>query len=748
MGRGLRVIAAVLCLGTGVPAVVHAEAILTFAPASIDFDSVAVGQTVSDAVLLKNTGNTSTTITDVFPVSGTTALTASPTSFTLAPDQTQVVTFTFLPIRAGNLADAFKIVANATVFGSTAPVINIPVSGTATGPRITVSRPRLSFQSSKVGTPVSQKVILGNAGTEGLNVLSLLTTSSAFVSAPSAGFTIAAGDTQSVTVTYTPTTTQALSDTLTVLSDSPSDNLTYIGLDALETPTQPKTARLSLLRTDGTQTPSVGDSIRVAVFMIPNADTIRGVEAFLGYHADVLKPINSTTKPFRRANLTQTPGFQINKVETLSTTQVSAHLSVFFNSNKRAADTLAVIVFEVLQQIGPETTVRVLTEKPLRNSNFLTPNNLSFAIPGSTKVSLENRAPVIQPFGIFEFNEDTDLLVDLRTRAEDVETPDDRLMWTFVDANNVFTIQVEPSDTAQTLRLTPPENGFGVFDVLAIVTDEGGASDSSAVILDVRATNDPPNVPAYIAPADSTEGLESPVTLSWTGDDPEGDEVSFEVRVGTTQAGLQPIATGVQSPYLAQGLGPATTYFWQIVSIDGAGARTEGAIRRFVTGPDEKAPQFLSQPRDTLATSTSVLIQWDTDETSTSVVRIGLSPVLADSANFETAGSDVFLVLRHQVPITGLTPDQTYFFQATSRDLFGNTSVSPIASFTTLEPAFILGDFDDNRTIDFGDFLLFAQSYNTSLGDTAYNALGDFDGDDTIDFTDFLSFAAVFGTTP
>ena len=66
----------------------------------------------------------------------------------------------------------------------------------------------------------------------------------------------------------------------------------------------------------------------------------------------------------------------------------------------------------------------------------------------------------------------------------------------------------------------------------------------------------------------------------------------------------------------------------------------------------------------------------------------------------------------------------------------------------TLAPAFILGDFDDNRTIDFTDFLAFAETFNKGLGDSEFNALGDFDGNNVVDFSDFLAFASVFGTSP
>ena len=122
----------------------------------------------------------------------------------------------------------------------------------------------------------------------------------------------------------------------------------------------------------------------------------------------------------------------------------------------------------------------------------------------------------------------------------------------------VVAVGIGTSATAKTAGVTPPLNGFGVFDILAIVTDAGGASDTAVVVLDVRPTNDPPHVPVYSAPADSSDGWGSPVRLRWSGSDPDGDAVTFEVHLGTTPTSLQAIATNLaESDYDAQGLAAA-----------------------------------------------------------------------------------------------------------------------------------------------------------------------------------------------
>jgi len=56
------------------------------------------------------------------------------------------------------------------------------------------------------------------------------------------------------------------------------------------------------------------------------------------------------------------------------------------------------------------------------------------------------------------------------------------------------------------------------------------------------------------------------------------------------------------------------------------------------------------------------------------------------------------------------------------------------------------GDFDNDRDIDFDDFVLFAGMQGSSSTESNYNVLGDFDNDGDIDFDDFVYFAGVYGT--
>ncbi|MDE2886682.1 MAG: LpqB family beta-propeller domain-containing protein [Gemmatimonadota bacterium] len=55
------------------------------------------------------------------------------------------------------------------------------------------------------------------------------------------------------------------------------------------------------------------------------------------------------------------------------------------------------------------------------------------------------------------------------------------------------------------------------------------------------------------------------------------------------------------------------------------------------------------------------------------------------------------------------------------------------------------GDFDDNRQVDFADFLALAGAYGSQQGEAGYDAVMDLDTNGSIDMADFLAFAKLFG---
>ena len=62
-------------------------------------------------------------------------------------------------------------------------------------------------------------------------------------------------------------------------------------------------------------------------------------------------------------------------------------------------------------------------------------------------------------------------------------------------------------------------------------------------------------------------------------------------------------------------------------------------------------------------------------------------------------------------------------------------------------PTAAQADFNGNGEVEFNDFLLFTEKFNSRQGDDEYEKKYDLDGNGAVEFTDFLTFAGVFGET-
>ncbi|MFQ5607172.1 MAG: choice-of-anchor D domain-containing protein, partial [Candidatus Zixiibacteriota bacterium] len=117
-----------------------------------------------------------------------------------------------------------------------APVVTVPTFLAVTGiPAMTLSASSFSFAPLFVGDSSIASLTVGNTGTAALNVSSIVSDNSSFLSDISA-FSVAPGDTQIVLVTFKPTAAGSHSGALTITSDDPTSpvfplTVSGIGLD-------------------------------------------------------------------------------------------------------------------------------------------------------------------------------------------------------------------------------------------------------------------------------------------------------------------------------------------------------------------------------------------------------------------------------------------------------------------------------------------------------------------------------------
>jgi hypothetical protein len=97
--------------------------------------------------------------------------------------------------------------------------------------------------------------------------------------------------------------------------------------------------------------------------------------------------------------------------------------------------------------------------------------------------------------------------------------------------------------------------------------------------------NQPPHEPADPWPADGALDRLPPVTLAWTGGDPDGDAVTYDVYLNAGEAPPQTrVCDDAASPACDPGtLLSDTVYSWQVVARDQHGAITSGPVWSFHT---------------------------------------------------------------------------------------------------------------------------------------------------------------------
>ena len=95
--------------------------------------------------------------------------------------------------------------------------------------------------------------------------------------------------------------------------------------------------------------------------------------------------------------------------------------------------------------------------------------------------------------------------------------------------------------------------------------------------------NNPPDPPRYPYPSDGGTNIPENIQISWTGSDPDNDDLTYDVYFGTTSPPPKIVSNQSETSYAPENLVNLTTYYWQIVAWDEHGESTTGPIWSFTT---------------------------------------------------------------------------------------------------------------------------------------------------------------------
>jgi len=255
-------------------------------------------------------------------------------------------------------------------------------------------------------------------------------------------------------------------------------------------------------------------------------------------------------------------------------------------------------------------------------------------------------------------NEDLNDAFNIGDYVTDVDTPPDELIYeveNISDEEN-FEVVIDWNNFVDIKLLR--EDFEGSCHVIISVWD-GEYSVSGDFQIFVRAKNNPPTA-SLLMPDDNVIIPTSSVTLMWTGNDSDGDDISYDVYFSRSSSGDKFYRTGYEETSLViDGILDDVTYYWQVIPHDRfeLGTCTDG-VYSFTVDLDVDVPKVtLLFPEDGATINTErVTLSWSCDYT-------GKLPLSYDILLYEkntTAHAYMTGVNEDHVAINGLENDTLY----------------------------------------------------------------------------------------
>jgi hypothetical protein len=195
--------------------------------------------------------------------------------------------------------------------------------------------------------------------------------------------------------------------------------------------------------------------------------------------------------------------------------------------------------------------------------------------------------------------------------------------------------------------------------------------------------NDPPYTPSNPNPQNGSTEVDINKDVSWSGGDPDGDTVTYDVYFGTSSPPPKVSSNQSSTSYNPGTMSLVTTYYWKIVAWDYFGEKAIGPIWHFTTR-DNHPPDIPSNPNPQNGSI-------DID------INKQLSWIGGDPDSGDTVKYDVFFGTTNPPPKvvsnqSGTTYNPgtmslitTYYWKIVSWDNSGATTKGPVWKFTTIE---------------------------------------------------------------
>jgi len=200
------------------------------------------------------------------------------------------------------------------------------------------------------------------------------------------------------------------------------------------------------------------------------------------------------------------------------------------------------------------------------------------------------------------------------------------------------------------------------------------------LLIEEHEENKPPLTPSGYYPSINATGISRIVTLRWVCEDPDGDNITYDVYFSSTSPPVKVSSNQSSNSYTPYLLDPDTTYYWRIVAWDDEKASSTTPILEFRT-MGNKPPSKPTNPSPS-------------DNTSNVQVNTQLRWSCSDPDG-DALAYDIYLDTRYPPALkirdyasTTYNPgpllyNTTYYWQVKARDENGAENNSSIWSFKT-----------------------------------------------------------------
>jgi hypothetical protein len=193
-------------------------------PANMDFGSVAMGNKVPQQASVTNIGTAPINITALTISSNAFSVSGATLPLSLGVGQGANFSVWFNSGTAGKSLGTLTAQADG---GAAPAVINLSGTANIAGPQLSLSSSNLDLGTATVNTKVSSSVTLSNTGNADLTISVITVNGAAFgVSGIATPKTIAAGQSATMTVNFSPTTAGATSGSILLASNDPNGTAT------------------------------------------------------------------------------------------------------------------------------------------------------------------------------------------------------------------------------------------------------------------------------------------------------------------------------------------------------------------------------------------------------------------------------------------------------------------------------------------------------------------------------------------